>query len=423
MAEVHNLEAAQACFAGGAAAFDCVLLEHSLLAGAPPGAVQALFTQAAAVHAPVVLMAGACVLLEGGSATWRIHPASACCLPPPTRARTCSLALPALLPPGASAVAPSQCAVLEGVHLGAADFLERPLSFHKLRTLWQHKIRAMMHTASGGSGLAGSASCPQLTTAAATAAVAAPADTSTASAGGMPSLLLALPGGVQGLSCPATPAIRAISCPVPQPSCSLGSGDSGVVPAEGAPPAAPSNQSDASSIAPATPAASAAINPTLPALQPVPAAPLACLWLGATPDLLPAAVHWPGLPDGTTWGTPLGCGVAPPHLPGSPAAGGESAAAAPPPAADLAIRWCPPGALPMPATTYELLLPEDFSLARPAAEARERGAAAVQRGPLGLRLTVSPDLLADISSCLGASAARGGAAAEPVPKSATPAWC
>jgi hypothetical protein len=30
---------------------------------------------------------------------------------------------------------------MQGIQLGAAEFLERPLSFQKLRTLWQHKIR------------------------------------------------------------------------------------------------------------------------------------------------------------------------------------------------------------------------------------------------------------------------------------------
>lgn len=50
-----------------------------------------------------------------------------------------------LSPPGATclpapAASPSRPAVLEGVRLGAVDFLERPLSQHKLRTLWQHKV-------------------------------------------------------------------------------------------------------------------------------------------------------------------------------------------------------------------------------------------------------------------------------------------
>lgn len=56
---VCSLEAAQACFMGGAAAYDCVLLEHSLLAAAPAATAQAFFKQAATLHAPVVLMAGA----------------------------------------------------------------------------------------------------------------------------------------------------------------------------------------------------------------------------------------------------------------------------------------------------------------------------------------------------------------------------
>lgn len=57
----------------------------------------------------------------------------------------------------------------------------------------------------------------------------------------------------------------------------------------------------------------------------------------------------------------------------------------------------------------QLLLPEDFSLARPAAEAREAGRAGP--GPLGLQLTISPQLLADINACLPGS--RGGAPLAP----------
>jgi len=53
------VEAALACFAGGAVAFDCVLLEHGLLAPLSAEPTAAFFKQAAAVHAPVVLMAGA----------------------------------------------------------------------------------------------------------------------------------------------------------------------------------------------------------------------------------------------------------------------------------------------------------------------------------------------------------------------------
>lgn len=59
MTAVGSLEAAQACFAGAATAYDCVLLEYGLLAGGPAAATTAFFKQAAAAHAPVVLMAGA----------------------------------------------------------------------------------------------------------------------------------------------------------------------------------------------------------------------------------------------------------------------------------------------------------------------------------------------------------------------------
>ena len=55
---VNSVEAAQACFVGGAVAFDCVLVEHGLLAPLPAEQTAGFFKQAATVHAPVVLMAG-----------------------------------------------------------------------------------------------------------------------------------------------------------------------------------------------------------------------------------------------------------------------------------------------------------------------------------------------------------------------------
>ena len=42
--------------------------------------------------------------------------------------------------------------MLEGVRLGAVDFLERPLSQHKLRTLWQHKVGAAGFVVIAGPG-------------------------------------------------------------------------------------------------------------------------------------------------------------------------------------------------------------------------------------------------------------------------------
>ncbi|KAI7839234.1 hypothetical protein COHA_006932 [Chlorella ohadii] len=344
----NSVEAALACFAGGAVAFDCVLLEHGLLAPLSAEPTAAFFKQAAAVHAPVVLMAAS----------------------------------------------PSSSAVLEGVRLGAVDFLERPLSQHKLRTLWQHKIRAMMRVANGGV-LPRPPSCPQLTTAASGCDSLAPIEVCQARSAALP-----------GVSCPATPSVQALSAAAPQPSSSQASGESaglGTQPTAAAAGAAiaPVDRSDATSGADAlTPASSLPAGGGLPVpsmLQPTPgfaAAPLACMRLGATADLLPSPLHWPALPSGMMWGTPVGCGV-PPPLPGSM----EQAAAAPP--ADLSIRWCAPGALPMAAATYELLLPEDFSLARPAAEAREVGRAGP--GPLGLQLTISPQLLADINACMPGS--------------------
>ena len=333
------------------------------------------------------------------------------------------------------------------MQLGAVDFLERPLSHHKLHTLWQHKIRHMMRSANGGV-LPRAPSCPQLATASSGSDALAAADACLARASSV----------APGFSCPATPSIQLAP---PQPSSSGASGASGAAGTRPTTTAAAAGGGQAErSDATSGPAAAQTPATSLPALLPVPptlppapgfvAAPLACMRLGATADLLPTPLHWPALPNGSTWGTPVGCGV-PPPLPAASSA--QEAASAP--AADLAIKWCPPGALPMPASTYEvrsaglhawavrpwqvacggagdasggrpaahkplagpalpvqgtsltpahppplaqLLLPEDFSLARPAVEAREAGSCAP--GPLGLRLTVSPKLLADINACL-----------------------
>lgn len=280
--------------------------------------------------------------------------------------------------------------MLEGVRLGAVDFLERPLSFAKLRTLWTHKIRTMMATANGGV-LPRVPSCPQLATADSGADSAG-----CAAAAARASLMRS--GSVPGLSCPATPSICAPSVAMPQPSSSLGSGDSGLG-------GAASGPSDVTSGAQHSKAATPASGSLVAAPMPLhlPAAPLACLQLGAVGDALPSLVHWPCLAPGTTWGTPVGCGVPPPQLPGSPGAAAEQAASAAAPPPELSIKWCRPGALPAPASTYELLLPEDFSLHAGQPGASEAcGAGACTRGPLGLRLTLSPDLLADINSCLAA---------------------
>ncbi|KIY91602.1 hypothetical protein MNEG_16363, partial [Monoraphidium neglectum] len=42
--------------------------------------------------------------------------------------------------------------VVRGVRLGAADFLERPLSGLKLRNLWQHTVRRALNARHGGGG-------------------------------------------------------------------------------------------------------------------------------------------------------------------------------------------------------------------------------------------------------------------------------
>jgi hypothetical protein len=99
-----------------------------------------------------------------------------------------------------------------------------------------------------------------------------------------------------------------------------------------------------------------------------------------------------------------------------------------------AIKWCPRGALPLPASSHELLLPEDFSLASLADGTLSLGAglpwcigsllgfspsaadccsaalpcppslpvcsAGEGPGPLGLRLTVTQELLSGINAAL-----------------------
>ncbi|KAL4442106.1 hypothetical protein ABPG77_011367 [Micractinium sp. CCAP 211/92] len=325
---VTSTAAAQQCFAGGAAAYDVVVCEYALLS---PASAPAFFRAAAAVHTPVVLMGEA----------------------------------------------PSQQAVLQGVRWGAADFLEKPLSMLKLRTIWQHKIRKMMERGNGGV-LPRRPSCPQL-----------PSHSAGSLGEACKQAVMSRSASLAGLSCPTTPLLRTPAAP--QTSSSLVSADSM--------PAAAGDSSDATSglpqLAASAPAFSAATGP---------AAPLACLRLGAPGEALPAAVvHWPALPAGTTWGTPMGCGVPPPPLPGAPGGADIAAGSAPAPPAfpQPSIKWCPPGSLPMPSTTYDLLLPEDFSLARTATEACHNACAGGGgRGPLGLRLTITPDLLTNLNATL-----------------------
>lgn len=214
------------------------------------------------------------------------------------------------------------------------------------------QIRAMMRVANGGV-LPRAPSCPQLVTA-----------TSGCDSLGAVDACLTRSAVLPGVSCPATPSVQALSVAAPQPSSSQASGQAsgdsaGAGPhpraAAGGAATAPADRSDATSsgadaLTRASSLPSGAVLPVPPTLQPVPgftAAPLACMRLGATADLLPSPLHWPTLPTGMAWGTPVGCGV-PPPLPGCE----EQPAAAP--AADLAIRWCAPGALPMPAATYEV---------------------------------------------------------------------
>ncbi|PSC69837.1 DNA helicase II ATP-dependent DNA helicase [Micractinium conductrix] len=337
---VSSLAEAAACFAGGAAAYDCVVAEWGLLAAAPPSEAAAFFHGAASLHAPVVLMGAA----------------------------------------------PSPDELMQGLRWGACDFLERPLSMLKLKTLWQHKIRKMMQRGNGGV-LPRRPSGPQLP---------APSGSEGAVSGGA-AKSVPRSGSMPGFSCPATPSLHT-GILAPQSSASLGSSDSAcrATACDGQAGGA-TDRSDATSGMPRAAAAAGH------------AAPLACVRLGASGEALPAVVHWPALPQGTTWGTPLGCGVPPPPLPGAAPAAPQQPPAFPLPS----IRLCPPGSLPLPATTYDVLLPKDFSIARVAQEARDSGSG-TSPGPLGLRLTVTPELLAGINASLAAHRRQpcsGGAAA------------
>lgn len=234
---------------------------------------------------------------------------------------------------------------------GPAGFVHMPLSDSLCAPTPPPRpvqIRAMMRVANGGV-LPRVPSCPQLTTA-----------SSGCDALALPDMCSSRSALMPGVSCPATPSVQALSVAAPQPSSSQASGESAGAATQPSAAAAsgvtaPLDRSDATSGGPdaMTPASSlpaGAVLPVPPALPSAPgfaAAPLACMRLGATADLLPTPLHWPSLPTGMAWGAPVGCGV-PPPLPGSC----EQPAAAH--AADLSIRWCPPGALPMAAATYEV---------------------------------------------------------------------
>lgn len=363
---VTSLAAAQAQLSGVAAAYDCVVAEHAIVSSAPAVEATAFFRAAAAPNTPVVLMGEQ----------------------------------------------PSQATVLQGVRWGAVDFLHRPLSLAKLRNLWQHKIRKMMVLGNGGTvprrlSLPLLPSSSNATGGDSARSAAPPGDSalSGASARGADPLVMPRTASLPGLSCPDTPSLHTASLGAPQPSSSAGSGGSGsggsgsssgfqMQQPSRLQPARAGDCSDATSGVPRVQPAGAAVVPAGPP------APLACVQLGAAGEALPAAVlHWPALPAGTAWGTPVGCGVLPP-LPAAQAhaqqASPGAAAAFPPPS----IRWCSPGSLPVPASSYELLLPEDFSLARTAAEAGTNGPAS--GGPLRLKLTITPELLAGLNSALQA---------------------
>jgi hypothetical protein len=277
----------------------------------------------------------------------------------PAAAPTCPACLPAALP--AEALSPE--AVLQGVHLGAVDFLACPLSQQKLRNLWQHKIRRvgscmrsnmdaagrqtqlldlthlgiwiafasaltahpptcppgclaalqMMQSSSEGCALPRPPSCPQL------AATAAAGNNSSGAAARPLRHSISTPG----FSCPTPPAVAtaagaaaAVCSAAPESSFSLGSFSLGSVSLgsgwgnclAGTASAAAAVASDATSGAP---------HPQPAGSPPVLAPQSASLRAAAVAPGVAAPVaprQWPALPSGTAWGTPVGFGMPPPAL-------------------------------------------------------------------------------------------------------------
>lgn len=352
--EVNSVAEAYSSLSGGGA-YDVAVIEYSLLPPVEPAEVAALFRAAAQQsRMPIVLM-------------------------------------------GAS---PSHADVLKGIQLGAAEFLERPLAHHKVRTLWQHKIRAMMLSANGGK-LPCPPSCPSLPrTHSGSSPEAAAATTGLEPLAGDSSVpMQRCMSAVTPACCPTTPLLHpAILTSFQQTSSSLNSGDSATQREPGHTPASTPEGAEMSDATSGVQRLSLQLPPAAPAVAPLPQHSAS----GAQSAPHPAA--WPCLPLGSAWGLPVAYGIpltppnaapAPPPTPPTPANTCTAPSGAP---SRLAIKWCRPGTLPVPASTCDLLLPEDFNLCSTLGS--QSGSGGCPRGPLGLRLTVTPDLLSGINSAL-----------------------
>lgn len=253
--------------------------------------------------------------------------------------------------------------VLTAVRLGAADVLDKPLSLLKLKNIWQHSVRKMMH--------ANSTSC-----------------LSDASADGS-----APRSRAPSIDCPGTPmALGADMADVFSCGSARRSEDSMFVAAGGSSFFTTSAPDYFEPMAVESAAAQQAL-------------PRQATQTSAFAQMVPVqpACQWPELQPGCVWGTPVGGSIAPP-LPGAAAAWPQAAqvhaAAAQPPAphplggaAFGGLLYSAPGAqLALPLAPCSVDLPPGFL----------SGNCVSGRGPIGLKLRKSSSLLSLINSTLGA---------------------
>lgn len=327
--------------------------------------------------------------------------------------------------------------VMRAVTLGAVDFMDKPLSVLKLKNIWQHSVRRMMQrTTLYDAGYA---------VAAAHQAVSEPAH------GGAhvhPSISDCLPSVMTApIGLAPSPSLAKLATLSSQPHRSS-------IDSPGTPSAADVDHMDSASADSSRQITSSAsggsqerrsarnasldmdcIDEELSAPEPAakrahtgpapPRAPLSCKPSSFGPLMpVPPVSHWPHLPAGCVWGTPLG-GPLPPPMPApmpagfgaawtTPVLSPAAAAVAPPPMpmplamhhdapAPVIIR-SEPVVAPAHAAPPALLLsapdggalPEGF-LASLSASAAKNGA-----GPLGLKLRKSGSLLDLVNSALGA---------------------
>ncbi|PSC75444.1 hypothetical protein C2E20_1618 [Micractinium conductrix] len=304
--------------------------------------------------------------------------------------------------------------VLRAVHLGAADFLDKPLSLLKLKNIWQHSVRKMMLKAAGPrrspvpmAGMApapvatlpmvlpfhqgGALPLPPWTAMAATKP--APASTASPSLTSSPSLSL-LELESMGPESPATPS--ALSDDFHDTFSCMSGADSG------SPSLRTSLDEPSDSFVEALNSA-LCTSPPLPRPTSVTSLPTVVPAAAAPAPAAPA--QWPALTPGCVWGTPAN-GPVPPPLPCSVAAAATPSWAGLSPAPPAPVLIKPGGAAPAPAAPVlplaaaaEVAPSMDFLLSDLLAP--KPGAAP---GPLGLKLRKSSSLLNLINSTLSTDA-------------------